>query len=120
MLGETITEVFNYSVDKGELSESQKRGIITLLQKKGKDPLLIKNWRPVSLTNVDYKILTKSLAIRIEKVLPKIINENQSGFVKGRLITENIRLIDDIIQTLKRRRETGLILLLDFEKAFDV
>ena len=119
VLGEIITEVFNYSVNKGELSESQKRGVITLLQKKGKDPLLIKNWRPVSLTNVDYKILTKSLAIRIEKVLPKLINENQSGFVKGRLITENIRLIDDIIETLKRRRETGLILLLDFEKAFD-
>ena len=55
----------------------------------------------------------------MEKVLPKIINENQSGFVKGRLISENIRLIEDIINTLKRRKQTCLILLLDFEKAFD-
>ena len=67
IIGNILVEVLNFSSTKGELSPSQKRGVITLLQKRGKDPTLIKNWRPVSLTNVDYKILTKSLAIRMEK-----------------------------------------------------
>ena len=119
VIGTTLVETLNYAAQKGELSQSQKRAVITLLQKRGKDPELIKNWRPVSLNNVDYKILTKSLAIRTEKVLPKIIHEDQSGFVKGRFIGENIRLIDDIIVKLNIQRKTALLLLLDFEKAFD-
>ena len=75
--------------------------MITLLQKKGRDPDLIKNWRPVSLTNVDYKILTKSLAMRTEEIMPKIIHENQGGFIKGRYIAENIRLIQDVMDKMK-------------------
>ena len=103
----------------GELSQSQKRGVIKFLQKKGKDPNLIKNLRPISLTNTDYKILTKTLAKRTENILPKIIHENQSGFVKGRYIGENIRLIGDITDYYKEQNKTGLLLMLDFEKAFD-
>ena len=53
ILGQILVDTLDYSFIKGALSESQKRGVITLLQKRGKDPLLIKNWRPVSLTNVD-------------------------------------------------------------------
>ena len=48
--------------------------------------------RPISLLNVDYKILTKSIAKRLEKVLPKIINSDQTGYIKGRFIGENVRL----------------------------
>ena len=109
----------NYSAIHGELSQSQKRGVITLLEKRGKNPDLIKNWRPVSLTNVDYKILTKTLALRTEEIIPNIIHANQSGFVKGRYIGENIRLIQDIMEKLKITKQSGLLLLLDFEKAFD-
>jgi len=47
------------------------------------------------LLNIDYKILTKSTAKRLEKVLPKIINTNQTGYIKGRFIGENVRLIQD-------------------------
>ena len=61
VIGQTVVDTLNYAYKHGELSESQKRGVITLLQKRGKDSLLIKNWRPVSLTNVDYKILTKAI-----------------------------------------------------------
>ena len=71
-----------------------------LAQKKGKYPKTIKNLRPISLTNTDYKILPKALAKRTEEILPKIIHENQTGFIKGRYIGENIRLIDDIIENL--------------------
>ena len=63
---------------------SQRRGIISLINKKDKDTSLLENLRPISLLNVDYKILTKVIAKRLEKLLPKIINPDQTGYVKGR------------------------------------
>ena len=63
--------------------------------------------------------MTKTLALRAEKILPKIIHENQCGFAKGCYIGENKRLIQDIIDKLNTRGKTWLLLLLDFEKAFD-
>jgi len=72
----------NYSFKTGNLTEFQKQGIITILPKTGKDLHTIENWRPISLLNVDYKIATQSIANRIKKILPNIINENQTGFIK--------------------------------------
>ena len=109
----------NYGYSNGELSVDQKRGIITLIPKKGKIRTLLKNWRPISLLNTDYKLLTKCLAMRLHHVLPSIINCDQTGFLKGRYIGENIRTIADIIEYTSIRNEPGIILLLDFEKAFD-
>ena len=63
-----VHESFTYSFEKGELSTDQKRGIITLLPKDGKDITNIKNWRPITLLNTDYKLLTKALAESIEKL----------------------------------------------------
>ena len=63
----------NYSYDHGELLQSQKEAVITLIQKKDRDIRLIKNWRPISLVNVDVKIGSKAIAKRLEKVLPYII-----------------------------------------------
>ena len=114
-----LVESLNYSYEKGELSVDQRRGIITLIPKKNKIQLLLKNWRPISLLNTDYKILTKSLAMRLHKVLPSIINLDQTGFLKGRYIGENIRTIADLIDYTSLRNKPGIILLLDFEKAFD-
>ncbi len=79
----------------GDLSIEQKRGIITLLPKKLKDRLLLKNWRPISLLNTDYKIIAKILAIRLQSVLPSIINENQTGYLQGRYIGQNVRVLED-------------------------
>ena len=78
------------SLDKGILSISQCRGVITLIPKKGKNIKNILNWRPISLLNVDYKILTKILATRIKGVLHTIIHPDQKGFVPDRYIGENI------------------------------
>ena len=74
---------------KGSLS----RGMITLLPKADGGLKELSNWRPISLLNIDYKLLTKGLAKRTEKYLPELINSDQTGFVKGRYIGQIISLI---------------------------
>ena len=110
---------FHFAFQTGSLSISQRRGVISLIPKKDKDKSLLENLRPISLLNADYKILTKILAKRIEKVLPKIINPNQTGYVKGRFIGENIRLIQDVMFLTKHTNTPGIAIFLDFRKAFD-
>ena len=73
--------------------------IITLLEKKGKDKRVVKNWPPISLINVDAKIISKVLAKRLEKILPNLIHTSQNAFVKGRSIFDAIRTIDDIVDS---------------------
>ena len=92
---------------------------IKLIEKKGKDKMHIKNWRPISLLNVDAKIASKALAKRLETVLPLIIHENQCAYVKGRSIFDCTRIIDDIMFYTKENNLSGLLLAIDFEKAFD-
>ena len=70
------------------MSCSQKQAVITLIEKKGKDRSLLENWRPISLVNVDTKIMTKAIAARIKNVLPDIIHCDQTGYVKDRFIGE--------------------------------
>ena len=103
----------------GNLSISQRQRIMSLIRKKNKDTQYLKNWRPVSLLNVDYKIATKTIALHIENVLPHLINPTQTGYVKGRFIGESIRLILDIIVYTKHKDIPGVAVFLDFEKAFD-
>ena len=110
---------FKYAFKTGMLSISQRRGIISLIPKKNKDKSLLENLRPISLLNIDYKILTKSIAKRLEKVLPKIINLNQTGYIKGRFIGENVRLIQDAMFHTKKEEKPGIAIFLDFRKAFD-
>lgn len=69
IVGKHLIDCFNYAHDHGALSNSQKQALITLLEKKGKDKRLIKNWRPISLINVDAKIASKTLAKRLEPIL---------------------------------------------------
>ena len=109
----------NASFEKGLLSISQRRGLITLIPKKDKPKCSIKNWRPISLLNCDYKIAAKSIANRIKKTLPSIINSDQTGFLKHRFIGENIRLLNYIISYTEKVEIPGLLLFIDFEKAFD-
>ena len=84
---------FNYSYEIGKLSISQRRGIIKLIPKKDANLNSIKNWRPLTFLNCDYKIATKAIASRIKMVLPKLVSNDQTGFIKDRFIGENIRLI---------------------------
>ena len=108
-----------YSFNTGELSIEQKREILTLIPKKDKDRLYLKHWRPITLLNTDYKIIALILANRLQKVLPYVIDEDQTGYIKGRYIGQNIRIIEDIIYFVNKEKFPGIILTVDFEKAFD-
>jgi len=101
------------------MSVSQRRGVITLLPKEDANLLILSNWRPITLLNVDSKIASKVIVKRIERVLPSLIHPDQTGFMKGRYIGQNIRLINDIIQQTELQKIPGILLLLDFPKAFD-
>ena len=70
------TRVFKH----GEMSSSQTKAVITLIEKQGKDRILIENWRPISLINVDANIIAKVIAVRAENVLPNIIHHNETGY----------------------------------------
>ena len=75
---------------------------------------MLENLRPISLLNIDDKILTKSRAKRLE-----IINPNQTGYVKDRFMGENVRLIQDDMFYTKQQEKSGIAIFLDFRKAFD-
>ena len=119
MLGHFIVRSINYGYIDGHLSVTQRQGVITCLPKGDKPKQFLKNWRPISLLNVIYKIGSGSIANRIKNTLDKLINHDQTGFISGRYIGENSRLIYDVMQFAEENDLPGMLLVIDFEKAFD-
>jgi hypothetical protein len=76
-------------------------------------------FRPISLCNTGYKIITKIMANRLKRILPKLIPENQEGFVKGRQILDNIILVQEAIHTSCKKKEKGIVVKMDLANAFD-
>ena len=118
-IGVFLLRSLNYAFSVGELSVTQKQGVITCIPKGNKDKSYLKNWRPISLLNVSYKIASASIAYRIKNVLSDIINEDQTGFLPGRLMASNIRLLYDILFYTEQHNIPGILLLIDFAAAFD-
>ena len=116
---EILFDSFEYSLEHNTLSSDQKRGILNLLPKENKDLRYLANWRPISLLQTDYKILTKALALRLQNVLPNIISSDQVGYIKGRYIGENVRTLEDLITYTEKCQIPGYLVLIDFKKAFD-
>lgn len=93
-------------------------GVITLVSKI-KEANNIRQYRPVCLLNVDYKGITKLLPNRLSPIAKEVIGGNQIGFVRGRNILEGVLILHEVIHELKRSKSKGLILKIDFEKAYD-
>ena len=108
------------SIQEKRLSTTQRKALISLLYKGNEyDIQEISSWRPISLTNTDYKIYSKVLANRVQTIIKSIISSNQVAYIKGRSISEHIRLIDDIINIANIHDLPGFLISLDFQKAFD-
>lgn len=97
---------------------SMCQSVISLIFKKG-DKDNLQNYRPISLSNYDYKIVAFVLAKRIQNVISKLIHKDQTGYIKGRFIGQNSRLINDIFEYCEEYCVPGAIICIDFEKAFD-
>ena len=118
-LGNFVVRSINFGFLQGELSVTQKNGLIVCIPKENKCRNALKNWRPITLLNTIYKVASGSIASRIKTVLDKLISTDQTGFIKGRYIGENTRLVYDLLQFTEENNIPGLLLLIDFEKAFD-
>ena len=95
------------------------QSIINCIPKGDKPRQFLKNWRPISLLCVLYKLLSTVLANRLKGVLDSLISRSQCGFIQGRYIGEVTRLIYDVINHTEKSEIEGLLMLIDFEKAFD-
>ena len=101
------------------LPETWTEGLVTLIYKEKGDIRDLKNWRPITLLNTDYKIMTKTLANRIKKVAASIVNLDQSCSLKDRNIHDQLHYIRDFIHYFKEHKKIGLLITIDQEKAFD-
>ena len=114
-----LLDACNYSFEVGKLHSSALKGIINLIPKRSKDSRIIKNLRPISLLPTEYKLIEKVLANRMKPSLESIIHQDQKGFLPGRKIAANIRCILNILEYIQTENESGIIVSIDFEKAFD-
>lgn len=103
----------------GKLHETARQGVITLLAKKDKNLNYLTNWRPLTLLNVDYKILSTAVSLRIKSKADYLIHEDQLGFMQGRNISHTLRKTIDIIQIAKKQSLKMVVVSMDWEKCFD-
>ena len=113
--------MFLESQNRGELPTTLKENIVTLIFKKEfeQDKVYTKNYRPITLQNLDYKILYKVLANRLKKVIHKLIPYYQYAYVPKRRISDGILLMKAIIHKINNSQEGAAALFMDAEKAFD-
>lgn len=109
----------NLAFKEGHLSDTQKMGYITLLCKDSDNSTDVKNYRPISLLNCDYKLISKTITNRVKKVLEYIINPDQTCAVPGRTIFNNLHLMRNIIDYCEQKQLLLAFISLDQEKAFD-
>ena len=105
---EELKQTFMNSLNKAKLSKklvtSQRQAVMKLLEKKDKDKRFNSNRRPVSLLNVDYKIISKNFAPRLKKVLPNLTSSQQTTCVAQRCINESRRIISDLLSVTKKMK----------------
>ena len=105
--------------EENSMSANQQIGIVQIIPKADKDLKLLTNWWPLTLFNTFYKIISGVLANRLKTVLDHLIGPEQKGNVPNRFIGQVTRTTYDIFQYAKEKNLPGMILHIDFEKAFD-
>lgn len=117
---EKLTMLFNEVIDTKETPNSWKEAVITLIPKEGQDTTSVKNFRPISLLNNDYKIFAKVMAERLKLYLRESIGKDQGGFLPNRQIRDNIRAVLNMIEYYERQPGKQVsFFFVDAEKAFD-
>ena len=100
-------------------SDSQRQSVIRLIEKQGKSREMMNGWRPISLMNVDIKLLAKVLAERLKIVCKEIIGEEQLAYVEGNDIHEGHLILNKVLEMARNKKLSGLMACIDFKAAFD-
>lgn len=119
LLAPKLAEVYTDRLLKGTLPDSMRQAHITLIYKEMKDPKLCSSYRPIALVNIDFKILTKILTLRLQPLLETIIDSDQTGFMPWRTTDVNLRTLYRNIHTHHVYKGSRTVAFLDIEKAFD-
>ena len=121
IVGTDVTREVTIFLCGGDMPEGWNETVVVLIPKVP-NPERLKDLRPISLCNVIYKIASKVLSNRLKMLLPEIIALNQSAFVPGRMITDNVLLAYELthyLQTKKSGRDSFAAVKLDMSKAYD-
>ena len=113
-----ILRVYQEAITSKHFSPSTIEGTITCIPKAGKERNSLKNWRPLTLLNSVY-FFSAIISNRIKLILCQIINPDQTGFISGRFLGENTRLLTDTLDYCETNSVDGLLLIGDYAKAFD-
>ena len=119
-LGPILLSTYNHAFKVQIMNPTARKGLISLLPKKGKNLLEPKSWHALTMLCIDFKILSKTMAERLKQVLPLIISKDQCGFMKGKQISECLRKNYENIHYTKRNKIPALIMSIDFYKCFDL
>ena len=114
-----ITRAINYCFEIKEIQRTQTLGIICLIPKADKSPYYIGNLRPITLLSTFYKMISGILTQRIKPVLEFLIDDWQKAYLPDRYIGDATRNTYDLFQYAKNNNLPGIVLLIDFSKAFD-
>jgi len=117
--GQVVLDAWEHSLRIGHLSVSQSESVICLLDKKGKDRRYVGNLRPITLSNCDLKLITKTYTSRVNTILNRILVQNQTAYLPNRQVHDGLRLIDMYKDHFKDQEEAAYLISLDAKKAYD-
>ena len=118
IIGEDFYSYIQGFFEKGTLHRSFNTTWVTLIPKK-KGKMEISDFRPISLVGSLYKIIAKILSKRLKGVLPGLIGDAETAFVAGRQILDGALIANEVVHWLKKKKKSGVLLKLDFQKAYD-
>ena len=117
-LGQLFLDMLHFSIEKGSFISNANSAIISVLPKPNKDTSLCSNYRPLSILDTEIKAHAKIQAIRLEKIMTKLVHNDQTGFIKSRLASDNMRRLLHVIQAAKDFPSHCAVFSLDATKAF--